>query len=84
MRVVDDVRDRTTGPALKTARAVVYGLSAAIVGSVALVLAGILLVRVLTSTSRRGVDRLPGLGAVLSIAGLVLWRKAFAPPPVAS
>jgi hypothetical protein len=85
VRVVDDVRDRTTGPALKTARGVVYGLFAAIVGTVALVLAGILLVRVLNVYIPGEVWIIYlGLGALLTIAGLVLWRKAFAPPPVAS
>ena len=36
VRVVGQVRDRTTGPAITAARAVVFGLLAAILGTVAL------------------------------------------------
>jgi hypothetical protein len=81
VRVVGEVRDRTTGPAIKAARAVVYGLFAAIVGTVALVLFCVLLVRVLDTYIPGEVWIVYlGLGAVFTIAGLVLWRKAFVPP----
>lgn len=74
-RVVGSVRDKTTGPLIKVARAVVFGTLAAIVAIAALVLVAIVLVRVL--------NLLPGdvwvahliSGAVFSLAGLVLWRK---------
>lgn len=83
VRVVGTVRDRTTGPAVTVARAVVYGLLAAIVGVVALVL--------LVAALIRFVDVwVPGevwsahliVGAVLTLAGLLLWRKRRAPTAV--
>ena len=78
-RVVGQVRDRTTKPALTIARAIVYGLFAAIVGTLAAVLSGVLVVRILETY-------VPGkvwiiylaIGAVLTICGLLAWRKAFA------
>jgi hypothetical protein len=48
-RAVGNVRDKTTGPALTVARAVVYGIFAALVGIVVLVLAIIGLVRLLNN-----------------------------------
>ncbi|HEX9992136.1 MAG TPA: hypothetical protein VGB14_04330 [Acidimicrobiales bacterium] len=80
VRVVGQVRDRTTGPAITVARGIVYGLLAAIAGIVAFVLLVAALVRL--------VDVLvPGevwsahliVGAVLTLAGLLLWRKRRAP-----
>lgn len=72
---VDRLHDRTTGPLLKAARGVVYGLVAVMVGAVVLVLLTLLTVRLL--------DSLPGpiwipylaLGAVLVITGAILWSK---------
>jgi hypothetical protein len=83
VRVVGNVRDRTTGPAITVARAVVYGLLAAIVGVVALVLVVAALVRFVDVW-------VPGevwsahliVGAVLCVAGLLLWRKRRAPTAV--
>ena len=75
-RVVGQVRDKTTGPALTAARAVVYGTFAGIIGLAVLVLFIIAAVRLIDSY-------LPGevwavyaiLGVVFSIAGLVLWSR---------
>lgn len=81
VRVVGQVRERTTTPAITAARAVVYGLFAAVVGTVALVLLTVFAVRL-------GNNYIPGrvwiiylaLGAVFTVAGLLLWTKAFASP----
>lgn len=78
VRVVGQVRDRTTGPAITVARAIVYGLFAAILGVVAVVLGLILAVRIAN-------NYVPGqlwiiylaLGAVFTVGGLLLWGKAF-------
>src|SRR4051794_32233023 len=45
VRVVGQVRDRTTGPAITAARAVVFGLLAAILGILALVIVSVLVNR---------------------------------------
>ncbi len=79
---VGKVRDRTTGPAITAARAVVYGLFAAILAVVAAVLA-------ITMTIRLANNYIPGkiwivylgLGALLTLGGLFLWSKAFTTPP---
>jgi hypothetical protein len=79
---VDKVRDKTTRPALVAARAVVYGLLAVVVGSVALI-------SLLVGVIRVADNYLPGniwiiyaaLFAVLSLAGLVSLRKANQPAP---
>ncbi len=47
VRTVEAVRDRTTGPALTIARAIVYGLLAAIVGVAAVILLTVFGVRLL-------------------------------------
>ena len=89
--VVEKVRDRTTGPAITATRAVVFGLLAAILGTVALVIFSVLLLRVTVI----GVDAIldaadldrPGRavwiaffvdGALFLLIGLVLWKKAVA------
>jgi hypothetical protein len=81
-RVVGEVRVKTTGPLIKVARAVVYGLLAAILGVAALVLVAILLIRVL--------DLLPGgvwvaqliAGLIFTGAGLLMWRLRHTPETV--
>ncbi|HRW36344.1 MAG: hypothetical protein KDB04_00110 [Acidimicrobiales bacterium] len=78
------VRDKTTKPAIVAARAIVYGLIAAVGGLVALVL-------VLVVTTRMWDNWVPGnvwiLYAVYFVlfsgVGLVLLRKANAPAPAA-
>lgn len=75
-RVVGTIREKTTEPVERVVRVVVYGILAAILGVAALLLAIAALVRVLDVV-------LPGevwsahllLGAIFTIAGLVLWSK---------
>ncbi len=78
--VIDLVRSNTTDRLVKVARLLVFGLIAAIVGSMAGVLALILLVRVLDILLPRGVW-LPDviLGAIFLGLGLFLWSKRTAP-----
>jgi hypothetical protein len=74
--VIDDVRFKTTGPAIRISRAIVYGLVAAVLALVALPLLLIGLTRFLDWV-------VPGdvayvyfiIGAVLCLAGLFLWSK---------
>lgn len=82
VRVVDQVRDKTTSRAIKVARVAVFGLIAAIVGSIALIL---LLIGAL-----RALDRsMPGsvwsaylvLSAVFLALGAFLLTKATSNPP---
>lgn len=74
---IGKVRDKTTKPAVTAARGVVYGTLAGIVGLVALVLVLILLVRVLANYVPGDVWLIyAALFVVLSIAGIVLLRKA--------
>lgn len=80
VRVVDAVRDKTTGPVLTAARAVVYGLIGLFGAIVALVLLVIVLVRIIDVY-------LPGevwstyllLGTIFCIGGLLVWRQRTAP-----
>lgn len=86
--VVDSARERITGPATAVARGLVYGTLATLVGTAALVLALVLLVRAVDV----GVDALldladiddPGrstwiahavTGLLFLLPGLALWRK---------
>jgi len=81
VRLIGGVREKTSGPLLKIARAVVYGLLAAICGIGALVLVAIIAVRVL--------NYLPGdvwvahliVGLLFSLAGLLAWRRRTVPEP---
>ncbi|HSL59391.1 MAG TPA: hypothetical protein VK866_16205 [Acidimicrobiales bacterium] len=76
VRVVGQVRDRTVAPAYTIARGLVYGLLAAILATMALVLVLVALVRFIDVY-------LPGdvwsayllLGTILTIGGLVLWSQ---------
>jgi hypothetical protein len=80
VRVVDSVRQKTTGPVLTGARAVVYGIIGLFGGLVALILLIIALVRLIDVY-------LPGdvwsayllLGVLFSVVGLFVWRKRYAP-----
>jgi hypothetical protein len=79
-RFVGTVRDKTTGPALTAARAVVYGMFAAIIGTAVLILAIVGAVRLIDNylpDAWFGEDHMWAtyliLGAVFLIAGIVLW-----------
>jgi hypothetical protein len=82
VKVVDTVRDKTTGPVLTVARAIVYGLIGVFAVLVALILLTIALVRLADSY-------LPGnvwsahllIGLLFSIGGLVAWTKRYPPDP---
>jgi hypothetical protein len=75
-RYVGTVRDKTTGPALKASRAIVYGTFAAIVGVAAVVLLTVAFVRFVNVW-------LPGdvwaahllVGVVFTAAGALAWSK---------
>jgi hypothetical protein len=80
--VVGAVRDKTTGPALTVARAVVYGTFAGVVAVAAVVLFVIAAVRVLDvylPAAVFGEDHTwlahLLLGLLFTIAGIVLWLK---------
>jgi hypothetical protein len=84
-RVVGTVRDKTTGPALTVARAVVYGTFAVIVGTACLVL---LIVGAVRAVDVALPDAVFGehhvwaayliLGLVFVVAGGALWRRRHA------
>ncbi len=80
VRVVDQVREKTTGQVLTAARAIVYGIIGGFAAIVALVVLVIALVRMLDVY-------LPGevwsayllLGVIFSVFGLLVWRRRYAP-----
>jgi hypothetical protein len=81
-RVVGTVRDKTTGPALTAARAVVYGMFAALVGTACVVVLVIALIRLIDSylpDAVFGEDHVWAayliLGVLFVIAGAVLWLR---------
>jgi hypothetical protein len=82
VKVVDAVREKTTGPVLTAARAIVYGLIGVFAGLVALILLTIGLTRMLDVY-------LPGevwsadllLGLLFTGGGLLVWRRRYAPEP---
>jgi hypothetical protein len=85
-RAVVTVRDRTTGPALTVARAVVYGTFAGIVGLAALVLGTIGAVRLIDNylpDAAFGEDHVWAayliIGLVFVVAGVVLWLRRYGP-----
>ncbi len=75
-RFVGTVRSKTTEPVERVVRAVVYGLLAAVLGIVALVILAVAAVRFVNAY-------LPGdvwaahllIGVVFSLAGLFLWSR---------
>lgn len=82
VRVVGQVRDKTTGPIQKVARGAVYGLLAAMLGFAYLVLVAIILVRILDSyVVGEGNTWLAHLivGVVFAGAGFFLWGKGRQP-----
>jgi hypothetical protein len=87
-RAVGNVRDRTTGPAITVARAVVYGTFAVIVGIAALVLATIGAVRLIDNylpSAAFGEEHTWAayliIGLVFVIAGVILWARRYGPGP---
>jgi hypothetical protein len=87
-RAVVNVRDRTTGPAVTVARAVVYGTFAVLVGLTALVLATIGSVRLIDNylpDAVFGEEHMWAayliIGLVFVIAGVVLWARRYGGSP---
>lgn len=75
-RVVQSVRGKTIGPLEKVARALVYGLLAVIVGIAAAVLGSVALVRVLDVAIPGSVWSAHAItGGIFCLAGLFLWGK---------
>ncbi len=74
---VGTLRDKTVGPAMTAARAVVYGFFALLVGLCAFVLATIFVIRIVTvyTGGRVWIPQL-GLGVFFGIAALALWGRA--------
>ena len=82
VKVVGTANDKVTGPVTTVARAIVFGLFAAILGTAALVLVSILLVRVLNNylpDSVFGEEHVWAahllLGLAFSVIALILWAK---------
>lgn len=82
VRVVEQVRDKTTGPAITAARSVVYGLLAGLLGAVCVVMLAISLVRVIDSyVVGEGNTWLAHLmvGTIFTLFGMWLWSRRRAP-----
>jgi hypothetical protein len=82
VRVVGQVRDKTTGPAETAAKAIVYGLLAGLLGTACLVMVAIMAVRILDNYVV-GEDNtwLAHLivGTAFTLAGLYMWSRRRAP-----
>ena len=74
---VDTVRDKTTGPIQTAARGLVYGILAAVLGTVVLVLVIVGAVRLLDAVQPWGNVWLPylELGLVFLVAGVLVFRR---------
>ena len=84
VRVIDQVRDRTTGQVLTAARGIVYGFIGVFAAVVALVLFIVGSVRFVDIWLPRGVWAAYLLiGTVFLVAGLLVWRKRALPAPTA-
>lgn len=81
---ISKVRDKTTKPALLAARGLVYGLVAAVIGSVAFFLVLVMIVRIWANYVPGHVWVIYAIFAVVFTGtGLFLLRKANAPRPTA-
>jgi len=80
-RLIETVRSNTSDRLVSVARLVVFGLVAAILGTVALVLFCIFLVRIMDSYIPSGVWVVYlVLGGLFTLAGLLLWQQAWKRP----
>lgn len=79
-RVVGSVRNKTTVPLTTVARGLVYGLLAAFTGMTALVLLAIAAVRLLTIALGEAWAAHLVSGAIFTLAGVLLLRKALRRP----
>lgn len=86
VETIGTVRDKTTKPALTAARGLVYGLLAAIVGTVAVVLLLVLVVRIAASYAPMPGDQgtvwpiYTFLAVLMILGGLFLLKRANQPP----
>jgi len=80
-RLVETVRSNTSDRLVSVARLIVFGLLAAILGTIALVLFCIFLVRILDSYIPGGVWVVYlVLGGLFTLGGLLLWLQAWKRP----
>lgn len=80
--VVETVRDKTTVPITKVARALVFGMIAAVLGTAAFVMLVILIIRLhvylpFDPPGRRLWTSYAVLGAIFVLAGAFIWRKRY-------
>lgn len=74
--LVDDVRTKTTGPAIRVSRAIVYGLVALILVLIALPLLLVGLTRMLNYFIPGDIYWVYfGIGAVFTLVGMLLWSR---------
>ena len=84
VNLVDQIRDKTTGPAIRAARAMVFGFLATMLGTAALVLLVVGLVRFVNVYAPGGVWVAHGIVGLLFVGcGLLLWSKRYAPADAA-
>jgi hypothetical protein len=80
-RLVESVRSNTSDRLVSVARLIVFGLLAAILGTVALVLFAIFVVRIMDSYIPGGVWVVYLLlGGLFTLGGLLLWQQAWKRP----
>lgn len=80
VNLVDQIRDKTTGPAIRAARAMVFGFLATMLGTAALVLLVVGLVRFVDVYVPGGVWVAHAIvGGLFVGVGLWLWSKRYAP-----
>lgn len=80
VNLIDQIRDKTTGPAIRAARAVVFGMLATMLGTAALVLFIVGLVRFVNVYVPGGVWVAHAIvGGLFVGTGLFLWAKRFRP-----
>src|SRR5437763_5581072 len=79
-RLVETVRSNTSDRLVSVARLVVFGLLAAILGTVALVAFAILVVRILASYLPDVWLAYLVLGGFFTLVGLLLWQQAWKRP----
>ena len=74
--VVENIRDKTTVPLTKVARGLVYGIVAGAMGGAALLLLGILLIRVFDVYIPGNIWTVyAAIGGVFTLLGLLLWTR---------
>jgi hypothetical protein len=79
VNLVDQIRDKTTGPAIRAARAMVFGFLAAMLATAALVLLVVGLVRFVNVYVPGGVWVAHAIVGLLFVGvGLLLWSKRHA------